>query len=104
MVEHYTYRVTWSEEDQMYIGLCAEMPSLSWLADSHEKALKGIFKVVKDVVADMEENNEAVPVAIAERKFSGNFKLRVPPQKHRELVIHAAEQGVSLNRYINALI
>lgn len=104
MVEHYTYRVTWSEEDQMYIGLCAEMPSLSWLADSQEKALKGIFKVVKDVVADMKKNKEAVPVAIAERKFSGEFKLRVPPQKHRELVIQASEQGVSLNRYINALI
>jgi len=104
MLEHYTYRVTWSEEDGMYIGLCAEMPSLSWLADSHEKALKGIFEVVKDVVADMQKNNEVVPAAIAERKFSGEFKLRVPPQKHRELVIHAAEQGVSLNRYINALI
>ncbi|MDX8392026.1 MAG: toxin-antitoxin system HicB family antitoxin [Mariprofundaceae bacterium] len=104
MLEHYTYRVTWSEEDQMYIGLCAEMPSLSWLADSHEKALKGVFNTVKDVVADMLKNNEAVPVAISERKFSGSFKLRVPPQKHRELVIHASEQGVSLNRYINALI
>jgi len=104
MVEHYTYRVTWSEEDQMFIGLCAEVPSLSWLAETQEKALKGISKVVKDVVADMIANNEVVPVAISERKFSGEFKLRVPPQKHRELVIHASEQGVSLNRYINALI
>ncbi len=104
MVEHYTYRVTWSEEDQMYIGLCAEMPSMSWLADSHENALKGIRNVVKDAVADMQANGEAVPEAIAERKFSGEFKLRVPPAKHRELVLHAAEQGVSLNRYINALI
>jgi len=104
MFEHYTYRVTWSEEDQIYIGLCAEMPSLSWLASSREKALKGISSVVKDVVFDMKKNNEAVPVAIAERKFSGEFKLRVPPQKHRELVLHALEQGVSLNRYINALL
>jgi len=88
----------------MYIGLCAEMPSLSWLDDSPDKALKGISKVVKDVVADMKENHEVAPTPISERKFSGVLKLRVPPQKHRELVIHASEQGVSLNRYINALI
>lgn len=27
--EHYTYRVTWSAEDEEYVGLCAEFPSLS---------------------------------------------------------------------------
>ena len=30
--DRYTYRVTWSEEDQEYVGLCAEFPSLNWLA------------------------------------------------------------------------
>jgi predicted RNase H-like HicB family nuclease len=27
--DHYTYRITWSEDDQEYVGLCAEFPSLS---------------------------------------------------------------------------
>ena len=39
--DHYTYRVTWSEEDGEYIGLCAEFPSLSWLAAEPEAALSG---------------------------------------------------------------
>ena len=52
-VKHYTYRVTWSPEDSEYVGLCAEFPSLSWLAKTPEAALKGIQKVVADVVADM---------------------------------------------------
>jgi len=30
--DHYTYRVTWSVDDDEYVGLCAELPSLSWLA------------------------------------------------------------------------
>lgn len=29
--DRYTYRVTWSDEDKEYLGLCAEFPSLSWL-------------------------------------------------------------------------
>jgi predicted RNase H-like HicB family nuclease len=49
--DRYTYSLTWSALDNAYIGLCTEFPSLSWLADSPESALKGIRKVV-DVEAD----------------------------------------------------
>ena len=41
--DKYTYRVTWSEDDNEYVGLCAEFSSLSWLADTPEKALKFIL-------------------------------------------------------------
>jgi predicted RNase H-like HicB family nuclease len=96
--DHYTYRVTWSEDDQEHVGLCAEFPSLSWLAASPEAALRGIRGVVADVVADMQASGEAIPPPLASRSFSGKFMVRVPPEVHRELVLEAAEAGVSLNR------
>jgi predicted HicB family RNase H-like nuclease len=96
--DHYTYRVTWSESDQEHVGLCAEFPSLSWLASSPEAALRGIRRVVADVVADMKESHEPIPEPLASRKFSGKFMVRVPPDVHRELAMEAAEAGVSLNR------
>jgi len=96
--DRYTYRVTWSEDDSEYVGLCAEFPSLSWLASTPEAALKGIRKVVEDVVKDMRENGEEVPEPIASRRYSGKFMVRVPPEVHRNLAIKAAEAGVSLNR------
>jgi hypothetical protein len=37
---HYTYRVTWSQEDQEFVGLCAEFPSLSYLHEDNFTALK----------------------------------------------------------------
>ncbi|OAH24549.1 hypothetical protein [Serratia marcescens] len=51
--EHYTYRITWSAEDREYVGLCAEFPSLSWLAATRTGALEGIEKVVSETIADM---------------------------------------------------
>src|SRR5450830_1095471 len=45
-IKHYTYRVTWSPEDGEHVGLCAEFPSLSWLAKTPEAALKGIRLVM----------------------------------------------------------
>ncbi len=101
-VDHYTYRVTWSAEDGEHVGLCAEFPSLSWLARTPEAALKGIRRVVGEAVADMQASGEAIPVPLAEKNYSGEFRVRIPPQVHRTLAIQAAEQGVSLNRLASA--
>ena len=101
-IKHYTYRVTWSSEDDEHLGLCAEFPSLSWLAKPPEAAPKGIGKVVADVAADMQASGELVPQPMAEKHYSGEFRVRIPPQLHRNLAMMAAEQGVSLNRLASA--
>jgi predicted HicB family RNase H-like nuclease len=100
--DHYTYRVTWSEEDKEYVGLCAEFPGLSWLAEAPEAALRGVRSVVADVVEDMNKQREPIPEPLASRLFSGKFMVRVPPNVHRELAVEAAEAGVSLNRLASA--
>jgi len=100
--DHYTYRVTWSDNDKEYVGLCTEFPSLSWLAGSPEAALKGIRKVVKDVLEDMQKEGEPIPEPIASKKYSGRFMVRVPPRVHQKLVIEASEEGISLNRLISS--
>jgi len=100
--DKYTYRVTWSEEDAEYVGLCAEFPSLSWLAHTPEAALKGIRKLVSEVIVDLLRNEEPVPEPIAIKHFSGKFMVRVPPEVHRHLALQAAEEGVSLNRLASA--
>ena len=96
--DRYTYRVIWSEDDQEYVGLCTEFPSLSWLGKTPESALKGIREVVEGVIKDMRRDGEEIPQPISSRRFSGKFMVRVPPEVHRNLAIQAAEAGVSLNR------
>ena len=100
--DRYTYRVTWSEEDREHVGLCAEFPSLSWLAKTPEKALAGIRKLVKESLNDMAKNKEVVPEPIALKNYSGKFMVRVPPETHRMLAIKAAESGISLNRLVSS--
>lgn len=99
---HYTYRVIWSPEDDEHIGLCTEFPSLSWLAPSPEEALKGIRRTVSEIVTDMQSNGETIPTPLSERYYSGQFRVRIPPEVHRSLATEAAEQGISLNRLISA--
>ena len=100
--EKYTYRVTWSEDDDEYVGLCSEFPGLSWLAPSPDEALRGIRKVIEECLKDMMENGEDIPRPISIRQYSGKFMVRVPPEVHRHLALEAAEYGVSLNRIASA--
>ncbi|MFH1235828.1 MAG: toxin-antitoxin system HicB family antitoxin, partial [Parcubacteria group bacterium] len=56
--------------------------------------------VVTESVKWMREEGETVPKPLGLKKFKGHLTLRIPPEKHRDLAIRCAEEGVSLNRFI----
>jgi predicted HicB family RNase H-like nuclease len=100
--DRYTYRITWSDEDEEFVGLCVEFPSLSWLAESPELALKGVREVVEDVIKDIKNIGKSPPEPLSCKKFSGKFVVRIPPEVHRSLALQAEEEGISLNRLVSA--
>ncbi len=102
--EKYAYRVIWSEEDKEFVGLCAELPSISWLSHNQTEAFKGIMKLAASIVKDMQTAGEFVPEPISTREYSGKFVVRVLPEVHRKLAMKAMEEHVSLNRYISAIL
>ncbi len=99
-ITHYTYRVTWSVEDDEYVASCLEFPSLSWLADTQEAALRGLRDLITDVIDDLRNNHEPIPEPLSSRSYSGKFNLRVGEQLHRKLAMEAAAENLSLNQYI----
>lgn len=99
--EQYSYRVTWSEEDQEHVGLVDEFPSLSWLAESQIEALDGIRDAVSEALADL---GEKAPVPLSQREYSGKFVVRTSPRVHRKLADRAARTGKSLNAVANELL
>jgi predicted RNase H-like HicB family nuclease len=88
-IDHYTYRVTWSPEDGEYVGLCAEFSSLSWLAANPEEALTGIRQAITEAVADMHASGEAIPEPLANKRYNGEFRVRIPPELHHALAMKA---------------
>ena len=98
MTDYYTFFVTCSVDDDEYVGLCAEFPSLSWLAPTSEEAFFGIRQVVADCTADMEAANETAPRPIADRtsrEAYGTSAAGNPPPR-----LARAEEDVSLNQLI----
>lgn len=99
-VSHYTYRVTWSAEDDEFVATCLEFPSLSWLDRSQIEALTGLENLITETITDMLANGEAIPPPLSERSYSGKFNLRVGESLHRRLALEAAEEQISINQLI----
>lgn len=99
-VSHYTYRVTWSPEDDEFVATVAEFASLSCLAASQIGALEGLQALLADVVSDMQQQGERVPDPFSERTYSGKFNLRLGEKLHREVALHAAEENLSINQWV----
>lgn len=100
-IEQYLYSVGWSEEDEAFIARVAEFPSLAAHGETQEEALSEIKNVVDFVIKDLIESKELIPEPFGKRSFSGKLVLRMPEYMHRQLVIEATQQGISLNKLLN---
>lgn len=96
----YTYSVAWSDEDNIFIGRAVEFPSVTAHGRTPEAALREIMMVVGDVIAELKAACESIPEPIDKRQYSGKFVLRLPVSLHRDLVLEAGREGVSLNQLI----
>lgn len=98
-VAQYRYSVQWSPEDQEFVATVLEFPSLSWLDEDQFEALRGIERLVSDVIDELTQSGDPVPEPIATQKFSGHLNFRVPPELNSKLAVEAPNHGVPLNRY-----
>lgn len=97
----YTYQVMWSEEDHEFVATAAEFSSLSWLDSGPQEAISGLAHLVSEVVSDMKDTGERIPIPLGSRNYSGQFNVRTSPSLHRKLSIEAQREGISLNALIN---
>jgi len=69
LIEKYTYRVEWSEEDKLHIGRWLEFPSLAAHGGTVEGALKEIERAVEESINWIREENEKIPEPFRLKKF-----------------------------------
>ncbi|MCK4542158.1 MAG: hypothetical protein KAU17_07995 [Spirochaetales bacterium] len=65
IVEKYTYRVEWSEEDGTHVARCAEFPSLAAHGEKAVEVLGELEKVVLETIKWMKEEGEDIPDALS---------------------------------------
>lgn len=98
-VPSYRIEVFYSEEDRGYIARLLEVPSLSAFGTTEEKAVRELKRATKAWLKVLADEGKKPPQAIAGKKFTGEFRLRLPRELHRKLTIEARRNRTSLNTY-----
>lgn len=104
MSMNYSFRVDWSEEDEVFLARCVELPSIVAHGDSRTEALKEAETAVEASVAWLKEEHEQIPEPISSNEFSGKLSLRMDPDLHRRIALRAAEKQVSINHLITTIL
>ena len=88
--------VSFDEEANIFHGeVINTRDVITFQGSSTDELRKAFEDSVEDYLAFCKERGEE-----ADKPFSGNLVLRIPPELHRVLYVEAKKKGKSLNSYI----
>lgn len=61
IVDEYSFNVSFSPENDAFLGTCEEFPSLAVHGKTSQSALSDITALVNYIIKDMEDNGERFP-------------------------------------------
>lgn len=100
----YSVNILWSEEDKGFIATVPEFPGLSAFGETYEEALKETQAVLDGYISVLSEDGENLPEPNTVNNYSGQIRIRMPRELHRQLAIESARQNMSLNSYMVSLL
>ena len=100
----YSINLMWSDEDEGYIATSPEFKNLSAFGKTAEEALKEAKVALEGYLETLKEENQKLPEPLKLSTYSGQIRLRMPRELHRNLAISAEKENVSLNTYMLYLL
>lgn len=104
MINGYSVRLDWSNEDEAYVATSPEFPGLSGVDADANVALAELREALEMAIDLFQEDGQELPEPRGLVAHSGKFVLRLPKSLHAELTRRAHEDDVSLNFYVATLI
>ena len=100
IVDTYSIRIVWSDEDEGYIATSPEFEDLSAFGTSAEEAITELEAVIRIAIDTYTDSGWALPEPLRIRHHSGQLRVRLPKSLHARLADEAERDGVSLNTLI----
>jgi predicted HicB family RNase H-like nuclease len=97
----YTGNVQFDQDDMTFCGRIMGMKKahIAYEGKTVDDLVKDFRNAVDDYL-DMCAEQDIEP----EKSFKGTFNLRLDPELHKLLVMNAADQGMTLNAYVKAVL
>jgi len=98
--DDYLKIVEWSEDDQCYVGMAPGLIIGGVHGESQKKVFYELCEAVEEAIQILQKEGRPLPVATANKDYSGKIALRIPSQLHKTLAAKAFQAGESVNKLI----
>ena len=88
------------DEDNEWLAHFVELPHISAFADTADEAVKELKEAWELTKESYRESGQEIPIAPANKNYSGQFNVRLDKRVHRALALEAAKAGISLNALV----
>ncbi len=88
------------DEDNEWLAHFVELPHISAFADHPDEAVKELKEAWELTKESYRASGQEIPVAPANKNYSGQFNVRLDKRIHRALALEAAKAGISLNALV----
>lgn len=99
----YTFTLV-RNEDGVWTSGVLEMPGVVSEGDDPAEAIEMARDALRELAIVRLEDGIDIPEPFETRDYSGRLQLRIPPGLHRRAAMLAAQEGVSLNRWLSATV
>ena len=99
MNKPYKMEVQMDIEEGGFVVSFPDLPGCITCGNTIEQAYANAEDAKKCWIEAALEDGTEIPESASTKKYSGQFKLRIPKQLHKSLAEHSEQEGVSMNQY-----
>ena len=98
MMEYQGYhaQIEYDAEDGIFVGKVFGLADSLNFHGTSVSELEEMFHQSVDNYLKMCAETGKTP----EKEFKGSFNIRISPELHKEISLHAAQEGITLNQYV----
>lgn len=101
---NYRFVIAYSPEREVFVARAPELQQCKVEAPTRAEAVSMLEEEVKAQLENIEAQEAAPPLAVAERELDGELSIKVSPELHQELAFLAEHENVELPILLTELL
>ena len=95
----YKMEIIPDNEEGGFVATFPDLPGCITIGETMEEVIQNIIDAKRAWIEAELQSGNAIPEPEELKKYSGQFKLRLPKTLHRQLAEQSKVEGVSMNQY-----
>ena len=92
----YHAKIEFDQEDQIFVGQVIGInDSIGFHGGSVTELTDAFHNAVENYLEYCKKANKA-----PDKEYKGSFNIRIRPEQHRKLALHAANEGITINQLV----